>query len=346
MKENNMEFRELNDNQRRVLIDSIQLYEAYMDIYRKSRVYRGGMHWKKAKGREYLFRSLDRYGNGKSLGPRNAQTEKVYAAFHRAKSEAKDRLKSTKSSMQDQSRFCKAAMIQRVPKVVTGILRIMDEQKILGQNVLVVGTNIMYAFEAGAGVFLERSILATQDMDVMWDIRPKLGLVMDEGQKPGGMIDLLKKADRSFERMGRAKFRAVNKDGYMVDLIKSKPKDVRMREKQRMGDPGDLETAEIRNLQWLISSPKFSQVVIGEDGYPSRMVGPDPRAFALHKIWLSQQKNREPLKKKRDLDQGLVVASLLIKYMPQFRFTKNELRMFPAHVRDEAKKFIPDGGFQ
>jgi hypothetical protein len=346
MKENNMKFRELNDNQRRVLIDSIQLYEAYMDIYQKSRVYRGGMHWKKAKGREYLFRSLDRYGNGKSLGPRNAQTEKVYAAFHRAKSEAKDRLISIKSSMQDQSRFCKAAMIQRVPKVVTGILRIMDEQKILGRNVLVVGTNIMYAFEAAAGVFFERSILATQDMDVMWDIRPKLALVMDKGQEPGGMIDLLKKADRSFERMGRAKFRAVNKDGYMVDLIKSMPKDIRMNEKQRMGDPGDLEAAEIRNLQWLISSPKFSQVVIGEDGYPSRMAGPDPRAFALHKIWLSQQKDREPLKKKRDLDQGLVVASLLIKYMPQFRFTKNELRMFPAYVRDEARKFITDGGFQ
>ena len=108
----------------------------------------------------------------------------------------------------------------------------------------------------------------------------------------------------------------------------------------------DLEAAEIRNLQWLISSPKFSQVVIGEDGYPSRMVGPDPRAFALHKIWLSQQKDREPLKKKRDLNQGLVVARLLINYMPQFRFTENELRMFPVHVRDEARKFITGGGFQ
>ncbi len=62
-------FKEMSDNQRRVYIDTAQLYEAFMAAYHKSRAYRGGMHWKKAKGREYLFRSRDRYGYGKSLGP-------------------------------------------------------------------------------------------------------------------------------------------------------------------------------------------------------------------------------------------------------------------------------------
>ncbi|MBW2612949.1 MAG: nucleotidyltransferase domain-containing protein [Deltaproteobacteria bacterium] len=335
-----MKFKEFSDNQRRVYIDSIQLYDAYMDAYQKSRAYRGGMHWKKAKGREYLFRTLDRYGNGKSLGVRSEETEKTYQAFHRAKKEIQGRLGSLKDRMREQARFCKAAMIQRVPKVVSSILRVLDEQKVLGQSVTVVGTNIMYAFEAAAGVFFERSILATQDMDLMWDTRPKLALVMDKKLMPGGMISLLKKADRSFERMRRSKFRAVNKDGYMVDLIKSMPKDIRMNEKQRMGDPGDLEAAEIRNLQWLVSSPKFSQVVIGEDGYPSLMTGPDPRAFALHKIWLSRQKDRNPLKKNRDLKQGLAIAQILINYLPQYEFNKSEMRMFPAHVRDEARKLI------
>ena len=108
------------------------------------------------------------------------------------------------------------------------------------------------------------------------------------------------------------------------------PKDIRIYDKKRMGDSGDLEAAEIRNLYWLISSPKFSQVVIGGDGLPAMMTGPDPRAFALHKIWLSHQKDRDPLKKKRDLGQGLAVAHLLMEYMPQFTFTENDLRMFQA----------------
>ena len=37
------------------------------------------------------------------------------------------------------------------------------------------------------------------------------------------------------------------------------------KEPVRFGGPGDLEAVEIRNLHWLISPPKFSQIVIGED---------------------------------------------------------------------------------
>lgn len=335
-----MELIEYNENQRRIFIDSIQLYDAYIDAYHKSRAYRGGMHWKKVKGHEYLFKTIDRFGNGKSLGPRSKETEETYRHFHRAKGEIKDRLKNISDRLKEQARFCRAALIQRVPKPVVRILRVLDEQKILGQNVSVVGTNIMYAYEAAAGVFLDRSILATQDIDLMWDTRPKLSLVIENEIEPRGLISLLKKADRSFERMGRTKYRAVNKNGYMVDLIKAMPKDIRTDTNQRMGDPGDLEAAEIRNLHWLISSPKFSQVVIGEDGLPVMMIGPDPRAFALHKIWLSNQNDRDPLKKKRDLGQALAVARLLMEYMPQFAFTSADLRMFPAHVRKEVDKIF------
>ena len=77
-----MIFKEMSDNQRRIFIDTAQLYEAFIVAYRRSRSYRGGMHWKKAKGREYLFRSRDRYGNGKSMGLRSPETEKILTEFH------------------------------------------------------------------------------------------------------------------------------------------------------------------------------------------------------------------------------------------------------------------------
>lgn len=76
---------EMNDDQRRITIDTAQLHEAYMEAFTRSRAYRGGMHWKKAKGREYLFRSLDRYGYGKSLGVRSKETERIYRNFHNKK---------------------------------------------------------------------------------------------------------------------------------------------------------------------------------------------------------------------------------------------------------------------
>ena len=74
-------FREMNDNQRRVYIDAVQLYDAFISVYQKSRSYSGGMHWKKAKGRQYLFKTRDRYGYGRSLGLRSAKTEKILADF-------------------------------------------------------------------------------------------------------------------------------------------------------------------------------------------------------------------------------------------------------------------------
>jgi hypothetical protein len=123
----------------------------------------------------------------------------------------------------------------------------------------------------------------------------------------------------------------------MVDLIKPESKSLLKKDPVRMGGPGDLKAPEIRSLQWLISSPKFSQVIIGDDGYPVSMVVPDPRAFSIHKVWLSEQPDREPVKKKRDNDQGLAIALLAIKYLPQYRFVTSELRMFPKDVVQKLK---------
>jgi len=47
---------------------------------------------------------------------------------------------------------------------------------------------------------------------------------------------------------------------------------------------------------------------------------PDPRAFALHKAWLSGLPTRESIKKPRDLDQARAVAQLVLEQMPQLSF--------------------------
>lgn len=322
----------LSDNQRRVFIDTVQLYTTYREVLRKSRSYKGGMHWKKSKGHQYLFRTRDRTGYGKSLGPRSPETEKILNDFQNSKKHIQQRLSNFKERIKEQARFCKAAMIQRVPRPITRILRLLDEQKLLGRNVMVIGTNAMYAYEAFAGVFFESSIMATGDMDILWDIRPRLSIAVDSPLGPGGLLGILKKSDRSFELLKPHSFQAVNKDGFLVDLIKAEPRDVLIVEQRRMGGKGDLEATEIKNLHWLLSSQKINQVVIGDDGFPAIMAVPDPRAFSAHKIWLSSQPDRNPIKKPRDRSQGLGVAQLVIQYLPQYPFKKSELKMFPKDV--------------
>lgn len=333
---------ELDDNQRRIFIDTEQLHEAFTDAFTKSMSYRGGMHWKKAKGREYLFRSLDRHGYGKSLGPRSSETEAVYNEFHKNKKQALARLKELKDRLKEQARFCKAARIARVPRIVTSILRLLEQHRLLGDNLLIVGTNALYAYEAGAGIFLDRAILATQDMDLLWDIRPKLRMFATDEIDSKGLIAILKRADRSFHLIDKQRFRAVNRSGYMVDLVKPEPDRLLKIEKRQMGDRDDLMAAEIRNLHWLVSAPKFSRIIIGDDGFPATMVAPDPRAFAVHKVWLSRQLDRDPLKKKRDHSQALAVSRIILQYLPNFQFKPEQLRMFPKTLVAEAIKAFQD----
>lgn len=104
---------------------------------------------------------------------------------------------------------------------------------------------------------------------------------------------------------------------YHVDLIKPEPGSVMMSENRQFSGDGDLMATEIKNLQWPVSVPKFDRIVIGEGG-PGMMVVPDPMVFTVHKLWLSNQTNRETIQKKRDRSQALAVYRLILQYLPEF----------------------------
>jgi len=322
----------MGTEQARIFIDASQLYDGFREAYHNAYAYRGGMHWKKAKGKQYLFRSRGGYGAGKSLGPKSPETEHIYQKFHQNSAAAKARLKNMKRKILEHARYCKAAKINRVPDIVTKILRELDQRKLLGDHIVILGTNALYAYEAAAGVRFDSGLIATMDVDLLWDVRKRLMLAIKEDGDPGDFIDVLRKADKTFQIFQKQQFRVVNKDGYMVDLLKAMPSRMTDREKDRIGGKDDLIAVEIMNLSWLLSSPKFEQVVIGTDGVPARMVVPDPRAFALHKFWVSQRDDREPAKKNRDASQALAVAKLVIDRLPQLKFSKDQLRMFPTSL--------------
>ncbi|EMS78520.1 GSU2403 family nucleotidyltransferase fold protein [Desulfotignum phosphitoxidans] len=51
--------------------------------------------------------------------------------------------------------------------------------------------------------------------------------------------------------------------------------------------------------------------------------------FALYKFWVSRRDDREPAKKNRDAAQSLAVAELVMDRLPQLKFSKDQLKMFP-----------------
>ncbi len=317
--------KELSLEQRRVFINTVQIYKSYRETYQHSLHYKGSMRWKTSNGKEYLFHGTGGKGYGKSLGVRSAKTEKIQEDWLKAKQRNKERLDSLKAELSFSAKYCKLLNLNRVPNIVASLLRLFEKRRLLGNNLMVVGTNALYAYEMLAGVHLQSDMLATNDMDMLWDARTKLKLVTDNNQ---GILGILKEADYSFERLN-SRFRASNNKGFLVDLIKPEPLPPWKIEAEQIGDETDLVASPIASQRWIASSPKVEQIIIGEDGFPAPMVVPDPRAFVIHKWWLSQKAYREKIKARRDEKQALVLAEIIQNFLPNFPFEPEELKMFP-----------------
>ena len=134
----------------------------------------------------------------------------------------------------------------------------------------------------------------------------------------GGVLELLKKADRTFEPIRAHGLRAANAGKFMVDLIIAPHIIVEV--EPVIFAEGDLVAAEVPGLQWLLNAPKITATAVDEDGWPVPVRVPDPRAFALHKAWLSQQPAREPAKAPRDFAQAKAVAQAVVQLMPHLSF--------------------------
>ena len=75
----------------------------------------------------------------------------------------------------------------------------------------------------------------------------------------------------------------------------------------------------------------MTQIVIASNGFPVRFVVPEPRVFALHKLWVSLQPTRDPIKRKRDLRQGEAVAQLALDYF-NLRFDDPAIKSLPTEL--------------
>lgn len=306
----------LSHQQRLHLVNSQQLYENYRVAAGHARSYAYGMRWKRVRDVEYLFRGADRAGGGRSLGRRSPQTEEILEAFHAGKASADARLAAVEAQLEEQARLNVALRLARVPRVVGRILREVDNAGLL-DTFTVLGTQALYAYEAAAGVQFLLELLASGDVDLLYDTRK--GIALSARRMDGaGVLGLLKKADRSFQCIRKRGFRAANAGQFMVDLIVP-PRSMRDSEPITFG-ADDLVPSEVPGLQWLINAPKLDACAVDEEGWPVPFRVPDPRAFALHKAWLADQPDREPLKKPRDLAQARAVARAVVEHMPHLQF--------------------------
>jgi hypothetical protein len=199
---------------------------------------------------------------------------------------------------------------------------------------MIVGTNALYAYEGLAGVRIESGMIATVDVDVLWDSRKQLVLSIDLEER--GFVGLLRKIDKSFERAigGNSSFRARNNDGYAVDLLTQPQPYPPHTEDLRMTPlPDDLRARALTGQDWLLQVPQVRAVVIDTRGFPAEMIVPDPRLWALHKIWLSRQLDRGGEKRTRDSAQAKIMGMLLADRLAHYPVDSEILDIFPGDLR-------------
>ena len=336
-------YTDLTPNQTRVLIDTTQALETFRATTRTLRRYAGGMTWKTVRGSDYLVKILNRRGSTKSLGPRSEETERIHDEFVKGKTAASQRLEAIESSLKEFAGMSRGVGINRAPTIVTTILRRLDEFGFLEKNLMVIGTNALYAYEAAAAVAFDAGLMGTTDIDLLWDARSSINLAwFDDDVTEAGVLAVLKKADRSFEKIEHMGFRAANSRGFLVDLIKQTPTPPWKKDREAITG-ADLRPVEIQQVKWLLSSPKFHATLIGQDGMPAPIVAPDPRAFAIYKGWLSQRADRDPRKKRRDLQQALATVQLVRDRFPHLKFDADIHRLFPQETLNQISDLIDIG---
>jgi hypothetical protein len=332
-----MEFAELTNEQRRQSVDAKQLFDLWRTTDRDfRRSYRGSMRWRTVKGKQYLYRIVGKVE--KSLGARSPETEKIKDDYTAQRTRTRQRSTRLQERLKAQDRLNRAYGLGRMPTTAARVLRELDEAGLLGTKLFLVGTHSLYAYEARCGVLLGGGLTATRDVDLLLDTRQHMSLAIAEGVPADGVLGILRRADKSFSRS--QEFRATNDDGYFVDLIAPFRRNEAMVKQQQLGNSeDDIWAASIIGLQWLINAPKFEEIVIGEDGRPLWVSCIDPRAFALHKLWVSKRPEREPEKRRRDAEQARAVANLATKYL-DMNFAAKDLTALPIELVRTVKDLV------
>jgi hypothetical protein len=321
-----MKFAELSNEQRRQLIDAQQAFAAWRPAASELDKL-GTLRFQASKGRRYLY---EVHGSvRRSLGRETPELRRQKARHDAHRATLKKTVRGLEKRLVDMAPVNRALGLGRIPTIAARILRALDREGLLGTHVIVAGTNALYAYEAATGTLLPTEHVATGDADLLWDTKQSL-LLAATGMRREGLMGILRRVDRSF--VANYGFNATNNEGYVVDLLCPETDDI-----TTMNAGADLEAVPMPGIEWLLRAPQFEQTIVGGDGKPLRIAVPDPRAFALHKLWVSRRDNRAPLKRPRDVMHARIVANLVRTYL-RLPFTAKDMPWLSKELRANLKE--------
>lgn len=289
-----MNFQPFSDEQSRVIVNLDQAYQVWIGALRTLNGLPYNMRIKEISGREYLYEVTDRRGTMKSKGPLDPEKLAEFDQYKAEKAALKDRLALSKETLKEQSSLYRALRLPMLPAEAGKILREADRLRFLGEQAMVVGTNALIAYALEANGFIRDAPDTTLDFDMA------LTGVETQDDRPT-LWKVLKEADMTYAVNSERPFQARNAKAYEVEIL-SAPS--RLGGQSTSDRPRPIPLPE---QEWLLMGRRVDRVVGVRDGEAARMVAPDPRWFALHKLWLAAKPERSPQKKPKDHKQGMAL---------------------------------------
>ncbi len=291
-----------SDEQIRTVINLQQHYEVWMDADRSLARLPYGLKWADRNGKDYLYELFDRTGNGKSLGPRSVETERIFDSYRERKAELTERRNRSAVTLSQTCKVYRALGLPLLPSEAAKILREADRRSLLGSHLMVVGTNALAAYALEMNGRIDGAPEETDDFDMAW-------LTVDDPSSPDVPVwALLKAVDSTYTVNSERTFQARNAAAYEVELLAAPSR--RMSRRDR---PVPVPLPE---QEWLLPGTRISRVVVARDASPARVVAPDPRWFALQKLWMSDQEKRHAGKRPKDLKQGTALLACIHEALP------------------------------
>ena len=308
----NINLVELSEAQTRQYIDAESTWRALQDARLAAVEVRGSMMWRTQNGRRYLIR-VAATGGQTSLGPASPENELIYERFMARKTAVQSRQGQLLAVLQQHIRVNRALRVGRVPNVVVEALNALARAG-LQNHFLTVGTHALYAYETACGVRVQTEATATQDIDLLLDTRKYLQFASTMQRLDTSLLGIFQKVDKTFVLREDQKYTAVNASGFEIDVIRraaqgSADKDPHPLRVSAFED--DFWSVQVSSGQALLDGGRFSQMVVATNGTMATMHAPAPESFVRIKTALGQQRDRDPLKSRKDSLQARVVTQLL-----------------------------------
>ena len=263
------------------------------------------MFWQPKGDVEYLAVKKGGYDSATTKGVRSTATEALYDSFVAEKELAKSRAAEADALIEQRALQYRALRLPVMLDKQGELLRALDIEGLLRNDLLVVGTNAFAAYEVLCGVKFPAGNEPTQDFYLAWCRGSSVSLaslIPDSGIKGRkSLMAVLQSIDSTYRRSPKKPYQAVNSAGYEVELLAA-PSRAPLPKKEAFEPMVSLVEQE-----WLLCGKPAFVVVATQRHRACPLYVPDPRWMAVHKLWLAKKPERNVQKKPKDARQGQVL---------------------------------------